>query len=92
MKDVEPENLLIYSDIDGHKINCGTIPVDILTTRTRPDIVLISRAEKKTDLLELSCSFDKNLEKGNLIKTKKYLDLKIDLEQAGWKTHLVPLK
>ena len=69
-------------------MNSGTIPADILTTKSRQDIVLINRAEKRIFLLKLSCSF----EKANIKKKLKILDLKIDLVQAGWKTHLVPFE
>ena len=42
--------------------------------------------------VELSCSFEKNIEKANILKTKRYLDIKTDLENSGWKSHLVPFE
>ena len=71
----------------------GTVPPVIISdTKDRPDLIIINRAEKRIDLLELSCSFEKNIENANIIKTKKYLDIKIDLENSGWKAHLVPFE
>ena len=67
MKKVKPENLSIYSDIDGHMFNARTIPPDILCTSSRPDIVIIDRSRKIIELLELSCSFEKNFENKNNI-------------------------
>ena len=71
MKSVKPESILIYSDIDGHKMNSETIPADILTKKLRPDLVLISRLEKIIDILELSYNFEKNLEKANIFKNER---------------------
>ena len=56
---VKPDDLTIFTDITGKDFNGGTIPADIITTGQRPDIVLISRKEKKIALLELTVSFKK---------------------------------
>ena len=61
--------------------------MDILTIKTRPDIVLINRTKRRTDLLELSCSFEKNVEKANILKTQKYLVLKNRL-RISWMEHI----
>ena len=63
-----------------------------MVTKTRPDLVIINRAEKRIELLELTVSFEKNLEKAHLMEVKKYLDLQSDLQKAGWKTFLVPFE
>ena len=90
MKKTKPDNITIYTDIPGHMFNSGTIPPDILTTSSRPDIVILDRKAKKIELLELTCSFEKNGEKANILKGRKYFDLKRDLETAGWTTQLIP--
>ena len=59
MKKRKPEDVTLYIDIPGHKINGGTIPADILPTLERPDIVIINRSEKKIVLFELTVSFEK---------------------------------
>ena len=35
------ENIEVYFDLEGKKINGGTIPSDILVTLSRPDLVII---------------------------------------------------
>ena len=60
-----------------------------MATSLRPDIVIVNRQEK---LMELTCSFEKNIDAANLRKYTNYLDLKSDIEAAGWKTSLVPFE
>ena len=72
--------------------NGGTIPADIVATSLRPDIVIVNRQEKLIELMELTCSFEKNIDAANLRKHTNYLDLKSDIEAAGWKTSLVPFE
>ena len=54
---VKPDHITIFTDIPGKDFNGGTIPADIITTGQRPDIVLISRKEKKIALLKLTVIF-----------------------------------
>ena len=72
--------------------NGGTIPADIVPTSLRPDVVIVNRKEKSIELMELTCSFEKNIDSANLRKQTNYLDLKTDIEEAGWNTNLVPLR
>ena len=89
MKKTKPINITIYADIPGLQFNSGTIPNDILVTSSRPDIVILNRAAKSIELLKFTCSYESNIEKATTLKNRKYLDLKTDLEQAGWHTQLV---
>ena len=82
----KPENLLIYADLPGYDFNGGTIPPDILTTTSRPDIVFVERETKEIKLFELTCLFENNIDSANTTKFDKYKDLKNDLIKAGWKT------
>ena len=66
---VKPTEVTIYTDIPGLSINGGTIPADIITTGQRPDIVLINRKEKQIALLELTVSFEKNIDSANIRKS-----------------------
>ena len=88
----KPDDLLIYSDLRGHDFNGGTIPPDILTTTSRPDLVFVYGKSKQIKLFELTCSFEDNINSANITKFEKYDDLKKDLESAGWKTELVPFE
>ena len=88
----KPEDLLIYSDLVGFKINGGTIPGDILCTLERPDIVMLERNSKKIILLELTCSFESNIDAAHVRKVGKYQDLKEDLEARNYKVTLMPFE
>ena len=70
--------------------NEGTIPADIVPKSLRPDVVVVNRKEKSIELRELTCSFDKNINSANLRQQTNNLDLKTDIEEAGWNTNLVP--
>ena len=92
LKEKAPDNLEIFADLPNFWLNGGTIPPDILPTGLRPDLVIINRAERKITLLELTCSFECNIETANIRKTKNYNDLKADLEKSGWKVALTPFE
>ena len=92
IKSSNTKNLLIYADLPGMTYNGGTIPADIVATSLRPDIVLVNRKDKSIEILELTCSFEKNINSANLRKSTNYLDLKTDIETAGWKTSLLPFE
>ena len=85
-------NLHILADLPSLWLNGGTIPPDILSTSFRPDLVILNRNQKTIELLELTCSFEKNIEMAHLRKAKKYYDLKKDLEDVGWRVHLIPFE
>ena len=88
----KPNEVTIFADLPGHQINGGSIPADILTTAQRPDIVVINRNSKSISLLELSISFEKNIESANRRKSSLYLNLTEDLRQNGWVTDCVPFE
>ena len=92
LKKHNPHNLTIYADIPGHKCNNGTIPPDITLTTSRPDLVIIDKKARKIDILELTCSYEKNIESANTKKFLKYFDLKEDILKAGWSVNLVPFE
>ena len=92
LKKTSSKDIEILADLPTLWLNGGTIPPDILTTSFRPDLVLIRRNEKKIELLELTCSFEKNIESAHLRKARKYNDLKVDLEKVGWNVELLPFE
>ena len=76
----KPDGLEIYADIPGLDLNGSTIPPDIVVTLSRPDLVLINRIEKSVYVLELTCSFERNIQAAHQRKTTKYTSLKADIE------------
>ena len=60
-------------------------PSYIVLTLLRPDIVLVSRATKTVVLLELTCPSEERFDEAHRLKIRRYEDLSIDCELAGWK-------
>ena len=86
------QGLTIYADLPDYQINGGTIPADILTTSQRPDIILINRKDRKISILELTISFEKNINSANLRKGLRYHGLSQDLIERGWETENIPFE
>ena len=61
MKENTPENIQIYADLDGHKVNGGTIPPHITVTSSRCDLVIIDSSSSPSTvyLLELTVCFER---------------------------------
>ena len=51
----------------------------------RPDIVVVDKNERRTTLIDVACSGDKNVEDKDIEKVNKYQDLKIELQRI-WQT------
>ena len=88
----KPDNIEVYADIPELDINGSTIPPDILVTLSRPDLVIINRSSKSVYLLELTCSFERNIQAAHQRKTTKYTSLKSDIEDAGYTCFLIPFE
>jgi hypothetical protein len=43
VKDNLPDHMKVYADLDGHKVNEGTIPQDIVLTGSLPDLVVVDQ-------------------------------------------------
>ena len=82
---VKPSEVTLYTDLPEQSCNGGTIPADVIQTSQRPDIVLLNRKDNSIILMELTVSFEKNIESAHLKKTSRYRDLTSDLikKRAG---------
>ena len=89
---LKPSEVILYTDLPEQSCNGGTIPADIIQTLQRPDIVLINRLEKSITLMELTVSFEKNIESANIKKTLRYRDLTSDLRSNGLQAECVAFK
>ena len=89
------DKLKVYADLEGWKINGGTVPPDLVTTGQVPDIVLLDRTEKKIMLLELTCPFDssaRSFKSAEDRKTDRYERLTLDLQGLGYTALNTPLE
>ena len=77
-----------------YNINGGTIPPSVVVTSQRPDIVIIDSSTTPSTvwLYKLTAPFELNIESSNSFKKDKYQCLKNDIEENGYKCHLVPFE
>ena len=95
IENLSTPNTDVYADLDGWKINAGTIPADILVSRgkgSRPDLVRINRTEKRIALLELTCSLPHNITGAHNVKNATYTEFKIALTETGYMVDLRPFE
>ena len=90
------EGVEVYADLNGWRVNGGTVPQEMALTEQKPDLVVIDKSENPTKvmLVELTVpwdaanSFQAALER----KTARYERLTEDLREAGFKTLNLPLE
>ena len=94
MMDSKPASITIHADIEGAKINGGTVPPDILVTAQRPDMVIIDRKTTPPTvyLVELTCPFTRNIEAANTRKRTRYEFLATDIQELGFQCHNFPFE
>ena len=59
-------------------------PQDIVATRLRPDIVMVSRSEKLIFIAELTVPWEDHIDLSHERKSSKYQDLIDDMKSKGW--------
>ena len=94
MMESKPAGIDIYVDIEGAKVNGGTVPPDIMVTPQRPDMVIVNRnvTPPSVSLAELTCPFTRNIEAANSRKRARYEFLTSDIEEAGFKCNNMPFE
>ena len=88
-ENIDTNILEIFADLPKMRINGGTIPADILVTGERPDLVIINRSSKEIFILELTCSFETNVDQARHRKNTKYNDLVSDIKRNNYKVTLI---
>jgi hypothetical protein len=75
----------VYADLEGYKVAGGTIPPHLLTTASRPDLVVSNAEKKELHVYELTCPFDakENIAAARKRKLKRYQSLPRDVEAFG---------
>jgi hypothetical protein len=72
-------------DYHDHSI---TLPTDICTTNSRPDIIIWSLSLRKVILIELTCPSEENIQTAKIRKTERYTPLLQQIQPAGWAVSL----
>ena len=75
---------MIYSDIAGFTTTGGTLPVNVIVSKLKPDLVIHDKRGKSIHLVELTVPFEANISKAHDRKHKKYLDLVSDITDNGF--------
>ena len=88
-------SMTVYTDLEGWKVNGGTVPPDLVATGQATDIVLLDREKKLIVLLELTVVFDSSLalfQAAQERKSVRYERLTLDLKALGYKALNMPLE
>ena len=66
-----PDHIKVYADLEGHKVNGGTIPQEMVVTSSLPDLVIVDNSTpvKTVYLFELTVS-NRQTTSSQLIKGK----------------------
>ena len=90
------QNTEVYADLQGWRVNGGTVPANMVLTDQMPDIVLVDRSNTpvKVVLLELTCSWDSkhHFQAAMDRKEYRYRRLTQELKDAGYNAINLPLE
>ena len=77
------EGFILYSDMPGSTApHGGTIPPHILVTSLRPDVFIFNESTRTAIIFELTCPWDKNIDRSHSFKEEKYAPLSADLSNT----------
>ena len=60
----------------------GTVPPHILVTSLRPDVFIFNESTRTAIIFELTCPWDRNIERSHNFKEEKYAPLSADLSNT----------
>ena len=87
------DGLVVYADLNGWRVNGGTVPHEMALTEQKPDLVIIDKAAApvKILLVELTVPWDssQNFQADVERKTARYGRLIEDLREAGFDAYLI---
>ena len=73
----------LYSDLSGFQSpNGGVIPPHLIVTALRPDIFLVNENSREIILCELTCPWERNIDRSHEYKEGKYAPLVADLSRT----------
>ena len=67
-------------------------PCDIVTSASRPDMLILSRETRAINFIELTVPWEDRLGSAHELKKKKYQDLLDESIRKGWQTRLLPIE
>ena len=77
------EGFVLFSDMPGYTAPYGgTVPPHVLVTSLRPDISILNKTLRTAIIFELTCPWDKNIERSHAFKEEKYAPLSADLSNT----------
>ena len=92
----KPDHISLYADIEGCRINGGTVPPDLVLTDQVPDLVIVDSSSSPTTvyLVELTIPWDSDTMINNAYSRKKvrYTYLSSDIENNGYTCLNLPLE
>ena len=90
------DQMTVYADLNGWRVNGGTMPPDLVLTEQIPDLVIIDRSDTpaKVVLIELTVPWDSanSFKAAEERKTARYERLAGDLRDKGLTTFNLPLE
>ena len=90
------DQMTVYADLNGWRVNGGTMPPDLVLTEQIPDLVIIDRSDTpaKVLLIELTVPWDSanSFKAAEERKTARYERLAGDLRDKGLTTFNLPLE
>ena len=90
------DQMTVYADLNGWRVNGGTMPPDLVLTEQIPDLVIIDRSDApaKVLLIELTVPWDSanSFKAAEERKTARYERLAGDLRDKGLTTFNLPLE
>ena len=85
---------MVYADLNGWRVNGGTVPADLALTEQNPDMVIIDRSATpiKVVLLELTVPWDSSNSFQAALdrKTARYERLADELQRKGYTSGSTP--
>jgi hypothetical protein len=96
IKENLPNHIQVYADLDGRKVNGGTVAQDVVVTSSLPDLVIIdsSTPTKTIYLFELTVCFERTdiIQSAHQRKLNRYSSLSADIEERGYSCKNIPFE
>ncbi len=67
--------MYIHVDIAFEHQGASTVPIEVVITKQKPDLVKVDKSNNKVTLLELSIPFETNIDSTHDIKVNRYKQL-----------------